>query len=161
MNETTALLRPLLESQNVAALGTLHRGEAYVSMVPFALSEAGDLLIHVSALAVHTKDMIEHPRVSLLVLAPDADSPNPQARARATLFGDAEPLAHESADYASAKALYLARFAQSAQIFELPDFTLFRVRPAAARLVGGFAQATSLAGKPLAKALRAEAPHTA
>jgi heme iron utilization protein len=154
MNRPKVLLRPLLESQTVAALGTLHRGEAYVSMVPFALTDAGELLIHVSALAVHTKDMIEHPRVSLLVMAPDADSPSPQARPRATLFGDAEPLAPDSADYAAAKALYLARFPQSAQVFELPDFTLFRVRPGAVRLVGGFAQAASLVGEPLAAALR-------
>ena len=30
-------LRTLLERQRIASLGTLHKGEPYVSMVPFAL----------------------------------------------------------------------------------------------------------------------------
>lgn len=146
-------LRRLLDAQLVAALGTLHHGEPQVSMVPYALDAAGDLFVHVSALATHTKDMLTHPRVSLLV-TDEAHAGMPQARPRATLTGDAAPLARDSADYAAARALYVARFPQAEPIFDLGDFTLFRVRLVAARLVGGFAQASSLAGEALATALR-------
>ena len=45
----------LLRSQPVGALGTLHAGEPFVSMVPFAvLPRAGALIVHVSSLASHT-----------------------------------------------------------------------------------------------------------
>jgi putative heme iron utilization protein len=148
-------LRSLLESQSIAALGTLHRGEPYVSMVPFALDDEGPhFLIHVSALAPHTKDMRESARVSLLIVAPDAAAPSPQARARATVQGDAEALAHDSPQYARAKTTYLARFPQAVDIFELPDFSIFRIRPVSVRFIGGFAQAASLVGDAMTRALR-------
>jgi putative heme iron utilization protein len=64
-------LRAIFANQSVAALGTLHEGEPFVSMVPFALLPDGlGFVIHVSALAGHTKDMLAHPQVSLLVMAP-------------------------------------------------------------------------------------------
>jgi putative heme iron utilization protein len=146
-------LRRLLRQQTVAALGTLHRGEPYVSMVPFALDpRAPAFLIHVSGLSPHTRDMLEHPRVSLLVIAPD-DGGMPQARARATVQGDATPLDQASAAYEAAKSLYVQRFPRAADIFALPDFSLFAIRPASARLIGGFAQAESLTADALARAL--------
>jgi putative heme iron utilization protein len=147
-------LLALLRQQTVAALGTLHRGEPYVSMVPFALDEnAPEFLVHVSALSPHTRDMLEHPRVSLLVISPD-DGGRPQARARATIQGDAAPLDIDSARHAAAKVLYLQRFPQAADIFALPDFSLFAIRPASVRFIGGFAQAVSLTPELFARALR-------
>ena len=147
-------LRDLLRQQTIAALGTLHRGEPYVSMVPYALDEHGpEFLIHVSALAPHTRDMHDHPRVSLLIVAAD-DGGRPQARARATIQGDAAPLHAESARCAEARALYLMRFPHAADIFSLPDFSLFAIRPTSARFIGGFAQAVSLTPELFARALR-------
>ena len=66
--EAALSLRLLLATQPVGALATLHRGEPAVSMVPFVLPAGGtQLFIHVSGLATHTRDMQQHPRVSLLV----------------------------------------------------------------------------------------------
>ena len=145
-------LRQLLRQQTIAALGTLHRGEPYVSMVPFALDEgAPEFLIHVSGLSPHTRDMLEHPRVSLLVVAPD-DGGRPQARA--TVQGEAAPLDAGSARHAAAKALYLQRFPEAVDTFALADFSLFAIRPEAVRFIGGFAQAVSLTPELFARALR-------
>lgn len=156
---TESALRALIATQSIAALGTLHRGEPYVSMVPFAFdAQALAFLIHVSALAPHTKDMLMSPRVSLLIVAPDADSPSPQARARATVQGDAQALDRDTPAYEHAKSIYLTRFPHAADIFALGDFTIFRIRPASVRLIGGFAQAQSLVGDALAQALRTGLP---
>jgi putative heme iron utilization protein len=147
-------LRTLLRHQGLAALGTLHRGQPYVSMVPFALDEGvPEFLIHVSSLAPHTRDMLEHPRVSLLVVAPD-DGGLPQSRARVTIQGDAAPLDAGTPRHAGARALYLQRFPQAAEIFTLPDFSLFAIRPVSVRFIGGFAQAVSLAPDLFSRALR-------
>jgi putative heme iron utilization protein len=152
---SNSALRSLLESQAIAALGTLHRGEPYVSMVPFALDEEGpDFLIHVSALAPHTKDMLDSPRVSLLIVAPESSDVAPQARARATIQGDALPIERESDAYSRGKARYLSRFPQAEEIFLLPDFSLFRVRTRSVRFIAGFAQAASLTRETFAGALR-------
>ena len=67
-------LASLVRSRTVAALGTLHAGAPFVSMVPFAVLPEGDaFVIHVSRLAAHTRDMIDDPRVSLLVMQPEGD----------------------------------------------------------------------------------------
>ncbi|MFO7543310.1 MAG: pyridoxamine 5'-phosphate oxidase family protein [Thiobacillus sp.] len=147
-------LRDLLRTQAVAALGTLHKGQPYVSMVPFALRPGGtDFIIHVSQLAAHTKDMQTHPRVSLLVIAPPAPGVLAQELARMTVQGEAVPVVHGTPGHAAAKAAYLARFPQSEPMFGFSDFALFAILPDSIRFVGGFAQATTLSPETLAGVL--------
>lgn len=154
MNEA---LGDLLRTQQVAALGTLHEGHPFVSMVPFAaLADGTGFVIHVSRLAAHTKDMIADPNVSLLVMAPPAPQVMPQAIARVTIQGEAMPCAEPDPLHAQAKAAYLARFAQSVEMFGFADFSLFVIRPTAVRFVGGFAQAKSLSPATLASLLRGD-----
>ncbi len=138
----------------MAALATLHRGEPAVSMVPFVLGAEGQLLIHVSALATHTRDMQEHPRVSLMVMAePTADAP-PQALPRVSLQAEVRVLPREGSEYEAAKARYLARFPDSAVTFELGDFAVVLLKPVSARLVAGFGRAFALVGDKLDAWLR-------
>jgi hypothetical protein len=145
-------LRRLLDSQTVAALATLHKGEPAVSMVPFVWSAAsGALLIHVSALATHTRDMQSHPRVGLLITADARSGVSPQARPRVSLQCEAAALPREREAYAAAKAAYLARFDEAAVTFELADFAIVTLRPVSARLVAGFARAHSLVGESLSR----------
>lgn len=151
--ERATLLRHLLASQTVASLGTLHEGEPFVSMVPFAMEPGGaDFFIHVSRLAAHTGDMLAHARVSLMVMSSQAESA--LSRARVTVQGDAAALDSGSTDYAAARTCYLARFPDAAHIFELGDFTLFRITPVRLRVVGGFAQAFSSDADDFAQAMR-------
>lgn len=148
------LLRDLLGTQEVAALGTLHKGQPYVSMVPFALRPGGtDFIIHVSQLAAHTKDMLTHPLVSLLVMASPAPGVMAQELARITVQGEAVQLRPDTPEHAAAKAAYLARFPQSEMLFGFSDFSLFAIVPESIRFVGGFAQATTISPATLAEAL--------
>jgi putative heme iron utilization protein len=147
-------LRELLRTQQVAALGTLHKGQPYVSMVPFAILPGGSgFVIHVSQLATHTKDMLLSPQVSLLVVAPPLPEIPAQALARVTIQAQAVPYADLTQGQAEAKAAYLARFPQSAQMFTFSDFSLFAILPSSIRFVGGFAQATSISPEVLASVL--------
>lgn len=147
-------LRDLLRTQEVAALGTLHKGQPYVSMVPFALRPgATDFIIHVSQLAAHTRDMLVHPQVSLLVTAPPAPGVKAQELARITVQGEATQYVQETPELAAAKAAYLARFPQSEMMFGFADFSLFAIVPDSIRFVGGFAQATTISPQTLAEAL--------
>lgn len=156
--DTSTLLRRLLAERPVAALATLHREEPAVSMAPFVLPP-GDtrLYIHVSGLATHTRDMLEHPRVSLLVMAEAGGEWPAQALPRVSLQADAAPLERKGDAYAAARAQYLARFPDTAPIFELGDFRLFALQPVSARLIAGFGRAYSLVGAELDAWLRAGA----
>lgn len=144
-------LRQLLATRPVAALGTLHQGEPAVSMVPFVLPAGSAApIIHVSALAPHTRDMQQHPRVSLLVMANLDEGLSPQALPRVALQADALVLARGTVEHAAARAAYLARFPDSAVTFELGDFALLALQPVSARLVAGFGRAHALVGSALA-----------
>ena len=147
-------VRELLRTQQVAALGTLHKGDPYVSMVPFAILPGGlGLVIHVSQLATHTKDMLLNPQVSLLVVAPPKPELPAQALARIMLQGQAVQCAESTQGHAEAKAAYLSRFPQSAETFAFSDFSLFAIMPRSIRFVGGFAQATTISPEVLADVL--------
>ena len=145
------VLRKLVYSRAVAALGTVEKGEPFVSMVPYILHGASaDFLIHVSGLSAHTRQILAQPRVSIMVTAAeDAVDENgaaiqPQGLPRVSVQGNAMRLDPVGADYASGKALYLERFASAAQMFELPDFSLFKISPRSVRFIAGFGKAHSL-----------------
>ena len=147
-------LRELLRTQQVAALGTLHAGQPYVSMVPFALLPSGSgFVIHVSQLAAHTKDVLLSPHVSLLVIAPPTPEVIAQELARITVQGVSVQFVAGTPEHAAAKAAYLSRFPQSEMMFGFSDFSLFAIVPESIRFVGGFAQATTLSPETLAEVL--------
>jgi putative heme iron utilization protein len=87
----TVLLRELLQSRRVAALGTIGKsGEPFVSMVPFAIEPTGGyLVLHVSGLAAHTGNMLDHPHVSVLVMQSEIPGEPVHALPRVTLEGRA------------------------------------------------------------------------
>jgi putative heme iron utilization protein len=97
--------------------------------------------------------MLAHARVSLLIVAPEGGPIAPQALPRLTVQGDALPLQRDSDDYAPARASYLSRFADAAQMFDLADFSLFVIRPVALRFVAGYGKAFSPSPETLARAL--------
>jgi heme iron utilization protein len=147
-------LRDILQTQQIAALGTLHKGEPFVSMVPYAILPDGNgFVIHVSQLATHTKDMLLSPGVSLLIVALPTSEVPAQATARVTIQGQAKPCADSTQGHAEARAAYLSRFPQTAEIFSFADFSLFVIQPSSVRFVGGFARATTLAPEVLANIL--------
>lgn len=153
--EAALSLRQLLAARPVGALATLHRGEPAVSMVPFVLPAGGtQLFIHVSGLATHTRDMQQHPRVSLLVMAEATDDVSPQALPRVALQAEVIALDPASAAHAAARTAYLQRFPDAAQTFALADFSLLALQPVSARLIAGFGRAYSLVGPQLSDWLR-------
>jgi putative heme iron utilization protein len=138
-------MRNLLERQDVAALGTLHNGQPFVSMVPYALVPGGaGFVIHVSRLATHTRDMETHAGVSLLVMDERAPEVPPQALPRVTVQGEARPCGPDAPLYAAAREAYLSRFPNSQEMFGFADFSLFVIEPRSVRVVVGFGQAWSV-----------------
>jgi putative heme iron utilization protein len=152
--EHAQLLRDLVHRRRTAALGTLHEGAPFVSMVPFAVMPEGEaLVVHVSRLAGHTKDMLADPRVSLLIAQPEGEGVAAQALARVSVRGEARELAKGGEEEQSGRGAYLARFPEAAPLTEFGDFSFFAIRPVQARFVAGFAQAMSVTGETLAKVL--------
>jgi len=153
--ELAVVLQQLILGRSTAALGTLHQGLPFVSMVPYAAARDGSFILHVSRLAAHTRDMLDNPDVSLLITEAEASGKMPQALARVTVQGRAVMLDRDSERYKEMRALYLARFPDAAQLFEFSDFSLFIIEPASARLIAGFGQAVTTTREDLTAALSA------
>ena len=151
--ELNERLARLLRQRSTAALGTLHAGAPFVSMVPYAIAGHG-FLIHVSRLAAHTKDMLADARVSLFVCEAEGGK-SPLALMRVTVEGEAHAVA-AAPEREALKAAYLARFPDAEELFGFVDFSLFLIRPNTARFVAGFGQAHSLTGESLLNLLQAE-----
>jgi PPOX class probable F420-dependent enzyme len=146
----TTALRTLLHNHRVAALATLDAdGFPFVSMVPFAVEpSSAHLVIHVSGLAAHTRNLQAAPRVSLLVMQAEV------AGARVTLEGVATVLERDSAVWRAARDAYLARFADAEPMTALGDFMFVGIAVQGARQVAGFGAARSLDAETMAEVLR-------
>jgi len=152
-SELTIVLQQLIRGRMIAALGTLHHGVPFVSMVTYAAARDGSLILHVSRLAAHTQDMLVSPDVSLLITESAASGKMLQALARVTVQGRAEMLDRDSEKYTDAREIYLSRFPDAAPLFEFSDFNIFVIEPVSARVIAGFGQAVTITGDDFATAL--------
>jgi putative heme iron utilization protein len=155
------VLRSLLVGRSVGALATLHDGRPFASMIPFAVISSAEpaadarlrLVTHVSGLAAHTRDMLSHPEVCLLVMAPESPGVMPQSLPRVSLSAVAEFIPADHPEHTALKATYLAKFPEAADFFLLGDFSLVVLEGVSARLVAGFARAVTLGPAALAAAV--------
>lgn len=152
----TRALRDLLHTQRVAALGTLTaQGEPFVSMVPYAIEpESACLVIHVSLLAAHTRQMLAHPTVSLLVMQAEVSGEPVHALPRVSLQGTATQLTRDSAPWLTARQAYLARFPEAEPMTELGDFSFVSLAIDRANQVAGFGAARQLDAEVVTGVLR-------
>ena len=144
--ELTVVLEQLIHGRMIAALGTLHEGIPFVSMVPYAIASDGSFVLHVSRLAAHTQDMLDHPEVSLLITESEGSGKMPQALARVTVQGRAKMLERDSQKHIDARDVYLLRFPDAAPLFEFSDFNIVIIKPMSARVIAGFGQAITMTG---------------
>lgn len=151
----TIALRNLLQSQRVGALGTIGEdGAPYVSMVPYAMAPShGCLVIHVSGLAAHTRNLQANPHVSVLVMQSEVPGEPVHALPRVTLAGAAKVLSPSSRAWKKSRAAYLARFPEAEPMTQLADFMFVAVEVSSARHVAGFGTARSIDDEEIKRAL--------
>lgn len=131
--------RTLVEVARTGALSTLsrrHPGHPFGSVMPYAPDERGRPLVLVSSLAMHTRNLEDDPRASLLVTQPGRTE-DPLAAARATLVGEARRLT--TSDLSAARTRYLQRHPEAAAWVDFDDFAFWRLEVAEVYFVGGFA----------------------
>ena len=138
--------RRLVRAAASATLATQAAGQPFASLVTPAT--AGDLsvLLLLSSLSEHTRQLRAEPRCALLFQGQAAEA-NPQTAPRVTLTGLAAPV--PEAEVPALKARFLAKHPYAALYADFGDFALWRIAPAAAQLVGGFARALRLRGAEL------------
>ena len=130
--------RTLLHLGLVGSLSTLSRkrpGFPFGSLMPFALDGEGRPLFLISTMAMHTQNLQQDPRASLLVTQAEAGG-DPLGAARVTVVGNALVLAGDQAG--EARGLYLERHPNSKYWVDFDDFSFFRMEVVDVYYVGGF-----------------------
>lgn len=134
--QTTALAaRQLLRAHRYGALSTLSKkfdGHPFGSITPYLVDHDGSLLILISALAEHTKNIVHDPRVSLI--SHNQEDAHIQTQGRLTVVGTA---ALEKERELAGKR-YLRYFPEAQTYYDMPDFQFYRIVPLALRYIGGF-----------------------
>ncbi|MFZ5522632.1 MAG: HugZ family protein [Pseudomonadota bacterium] len=127
--------RLMLRAHRYGVLSTISKkfdGYPFGSITPYLVDHDGSLLILISTLAEHTKNILHDPRVSMITH--DQRDPHIQTQGRVTVLGKAEP----EADRERAGQRYLRYFPEAGSYFAMHDFSFYRIRPMAIRYIGGF-----------------------
>jgi putative heme iron utilization protein len=133
--------RKLVRAAASATLATVTEGQPFAALATPAATPDLSILMLLSSLSEHTRHLRQEGRCALIYVG-TPESANPQTAPRVTLTGMAEPV--PEAEVAGLKARWLARHPYAALYADFGDFALWRLRPQAALLVGGFARATRL-----------------
>lgn len=150
--ESEKLLANLIRNTRVAALATIRDEEPFLSMVPFVVMEDfSAFYIHVNRIAQHTVDMQKNKRVSFLITETDDSRTDPQTLARVSIRGSAEKLQNGEPGFTPIKAMYVARFPESAPFFKLDDYSLWRIKCKGGRFIAGTAKSYNITSETLEK----------
>jgi putative heme iron utilization protein len=115
-------------------------GDPYCSLVNVATAADGAPLLLISRLAVHTKNILADPRVSLMI--DERKEGDPLEGARVMLMGTAA-----ATDDPAVRRRYLERQPEAEMFAGCADFAFYRVALKGAHLVAGFGRIVDLAAK--------------
>lgn len=132
-------VKKLLREARSGALATLmpDSGHPYCSLVNVATAPSGAPLLLISRLAVHTKNILADPRVSLML--DERREGDPLEGARIMLMGRATATKDEGAH-----RRYLARHPEAEMFAGFADFGMFEITISGAHLVAGFGRIVDL-----------------
>ena len=140
--DASRLARSLLRRSRQGALATLMTGsgDPYCSLVNVASHADGSPILLISRLAVHTRNILDDPRVS--VMLDERAEGDPLEGARIMLSGRAEEA--KGADLELMRRRYLNAHPSAEAFVNFGDFSFFRIRPSGTHLVAGFGRIVDL-----------------
>ena len=134
--------KKLLREGRSAALATLMAGagDPYCSLVNVATAPDGASLLLLSALALHTRNILADARVSLML--DERKDGDPLEGARVMLMGTAT-----TTDDDAARTAYLRRHPEAEMFAGFGDFAFYRMEIKRAHLVAGFGRIVDLSAQ--------------
>jgi len=127
--------RTLVSLARTGSLSTHSRkfvGFPFGSVMPYAADDLGRPVLFVSSMAMHTQNLHQDARASLLIAQPDS-SGDPLGAARVTLLGTAS-----EAPAGEVRELYLSRHENAKYWQEYTDFAYHRLEISSVYYIGGF-----------------------
>ncbi|MFL6814056.1 MAG: HugZ family protein [Bradyrhizobium sp.] len=136
------LARSLLRRRREGALATLMTGsgDPYCSLVNVATHPDGSPILLISRLALHTRNILDDSRVSLML--DERAEGDPLEGSRIMLMGRAEEAVASDGDILRRR--YLNAHPSAESFVDFQDFSFYRIRPSAIHLVAGFGRIVDL-----------------
>jgi putative heme iron utilization protein len=140
--DAARLARSLLRRSRQGALATLMAGsgDPYCSLVNVASHPDGSPILLISRLAVHTRNILGDPRVSLML--DERAEGDPLEGSRIMLAGRAEQAGGDGV--AILRRRYLNAHPSAETFVDFGDFSFFLIRPSGTHLVAGFGRIVDL-----------------
>lgn len=133
----TTPARDIIESASSGSLGTLTEdGKPFVTLVTVAASSPTKILMLLSGLAKHTKNLDRSGECSLLLIEPGGEQGDPLAGARLTITGTVKRL--DRSQDQTAREVFLRKHPSASMYADFRDFAFFQIEVAQAHLVAGF-----------------------
>ena len=101
-------------------------------MMPYAADGQGHPIFFISSMAVHSQNLVEDPRSSLLIMQPDVTG-DPLGAGRVTILGTTTHVTPEHV-----RDLYLSRHENAKYWQDYSDFAFYRLEVSAVYFIGGF-----------------------
>lgn len=137
--------KSLIRSGKQGALATLvpGTGDPYCSLVNVATAADGSPVLLISGLALHTKNILADPRVSLMI--DERRSGDPLEGTRVMIAGRAEKITEEAA-LEAIRRRYMQRHPSAEAFAGFADFAFFKIAVRDVHLVAGFGRIVTLDG---------------
>jgi len=107
-------------------------GFPFGSMMVYVVDDLGQPVFFISSMAMHTHNLRQDPRASLLITQPDI-SGDPLGAGRLTLLGEAR-----ETPAAEVRELYLSRYENAKLWQDFTDFAYYRLQVSGVYFIGGF-----------------------
>lgn len=140
--------RQIIQSATVGSLGTLtDDGAPFVTLVTVASTASTSIVMLLSGLAKHTKNLVANKQCSLLLVGQGGEGGNPLEGARLTVMGNVTKLSRD--EDAPSRARFLAMHPDAAMYADFGDFSFYRIDIDTAHLVAGFGRIETLSADQL------------
>ncbi|MDQ6968239.1 MAG: pyridoxamine 5'-phosphate oxidase family protein [Mariprofundaceae bacterium] len=112
-----------------------------VSMAPFVVYQ-GNIVLHLSTLARHTKNITGNSAVGFMVCTPENLDSSPLSLPRLSIQGNIIAISDTESEIV--KQAYLKHSPDAEQLFSFDDFRIFCIVPSHVQWIGGFGAARKI-----------------
>ena len=112
-----------------------HTGYPFGSVMPYGLTESGKPLFLISSMAMHTRNLLDNPKATLLIIQ-DSEDGDSLGAGRVSVMGTVSQV--EESEVEKLSANYLHRNPNAQSWIHFGDFGLFKMEILDVYFVGGF-----------------------
>ena len=143
----------LISEMNTVILSTVSKDQSpNSSYAPAFVDDNNNFYVYISSLSKHTRNLLENPIVSIMIIEDESECENIFGRKRFTMDANSEEIRRDSDEWISIIDSMEEKFGDTIKYLkDMTDFYLFKFKPHKGLLVHGFARAFRFYGEKLEK----------